>query len=72
MHTSNGDYFFCKYIYNYKIFFHSKAAAWAKPSRSQAVSSDGQGFQKPWGYAGMGTEGMGQGMDLKTLEKPVP
>ena len=36
------------------------------------MSSDGQGFEKPRGYTGMGTEGKGQGMDLKTLEKPVP
>ena len=34
--------------------------------------SDGQGFQKPWGYVGMGTKGMGRGMDLKTRKKPVP
>ena len=33
-------YAYCKveYIYNYNLFFHSKAVAWAKPSRSQAVS----------------------------------
>ena len=34
--------------------------------------SDGQGFQKPCGYIGMGTEGKGQGTDSRTLEKPVP
>ena len=36
------------------------------------MHSDGQGFEKPHGYTGTGTEGKGQGMDLKTLEKPVP
>jgi hypothetical protein len=39
---------------------------------SPISSSDGQGFEKPRGYTGTGTEGKGQGMDLKTLEKPVP
>src|ERR1700678_3320445 len=34
--------------------------------------SDGQGFQQPRGYTGTGTEGKGQGTDLKTLEKPIP
>ena len=34
--------------------------------------SDGQGFQQPHGYTGTGTEGKGQGTDLKTLEKPIP
>ena len=41
-------------------------------SISTTVSSDGQGFQKPHRYMGMGTEGKGQGTDLKTLEKPLP
>src|SRR5271168_1946336 len=36
------------------------------------LSSDGQGFQQPHGYTGTGTEGKGQGMDLKTLRKPIP
>ena len=35
-------------------------------------ASDGQGFRKPHGYTGMGTEGKGQGTDLRTLEKPIP
>ena len=34
--------------------------------------SDGQEFEKPHRYTGAGTEGKGQGMDLKTLEKPIP
>ena len=34
--------------------------------------SNGQGFEQPCGYMGTGTEGKGQGMDLKTPEKPVP
>ena len=33
-------------------------------------SSDGHGFRKPHRYTGKGTEGMGQGTELKTLEKP--
>ena len=34
--------------------------------------SDGQGFWQPHGYTGTGTEGKGQGMDSRTLEKPIP
>jgi hypothetical protein len=35
----------------------------------EPTSSDGQGFQKPHGYAGTGTVGKGQGTDSKTLCK---
>ena len=38
----------------------------------RAATSDGQGFQQPCGYMGMGTEGKGQGMDSRTLGKPIP
>ena len=34
-------------MYNYKIFFHSKAVAWAKPSWSQAMSG---GFGLAYGF----------------------
>ena len=36
------------------------------------MSSDGQGLEQPHGYTGTGTKGKGQGVDLKTPEKPVP
>jgi hypothetical protein len=42
------------------------------PFTSGKRGSDGQGFEQPRGYTGTGTEGKGQGMDLKTPEKPIP
>ena len=40
--------------------------------KNDTYFSDGQGFRKPHRYTGTGTEGKGQGTDLRTLEKPIP
>ena len=37
-----------------------------------ATDSDGQGFEKPQGYSVKGMEGRGKGMDIETLQKPLP